>query len=327
MEYSSIIKARPKEIPFTERRTVHGERKSVARPAPTARNEMSAMSTSNTLSKPPMRRPRKSQESQPQWAVSPSDVAGPTETTAPSSYVYKRIADEIGSAILCGRRAVGSLLPKEMDAAVDLGVSRTAYREAIRLLIAKGLVEARPKVGTHVTHRRRWQVLDPDVLRWAFQNGPSLAFIQELFELREILEPHAAELAARRRSMEQLALMGHALEKMARHGLATAQGRAADQRFHEEILVATGNHALMTLSASICAAIHWTTVFKHRSAKPPRDAIPDHRRLYAAIVDSDAARAAEAAKELIKLALEDTRASLVADADETSPKKMGRKTR
>lgn len=262
-----------------------------------------------------------------QWAGSPSHAQPPTEAAAQSSYVHKRIADEIGSAILCGRRAVGSLLPKEMDAAVDLGVSRTAYREAVRLLIAKGLVETRPKVGTHVTHRRRWQVLDPDVLRWAFHNGPSLVFIQELFELREILEPHAAELAARRRSMEQLALMGHALEEMSRYGLATAEGRAADQRFHEELLVATGNQALMTLSASICAAIHWTTVFKHQSAKPPRDAVPDHRKLYAAIVDCDASRASEAAKELIRLALEDTRASLVANADEAGAKRKTRTTR
>jgi DNA-binding FadR family transcriptional regulator len=164
-----------------------------------------------------------------------------------SSYVHQRIADEIGSAILCGRRAVGSLLPKEMDASADFGVSRTAYREAVRMLAAKGLVESRPKVGTHVTDRRRWQVLDPDVLRWAFHSGPSPTFIQELFELRGILEPHAAELAARRRSIEQLSLMGHALQEMAHHGLGTPQGRAADQRFHEEILVATGNFGIIEL--------------------------------------------------------------------------------
>lgn len=264
-----------------------------------------------------MHSPRKMPGPAPEQTA--SDVATSTEPAPPSSYVHKRIADEIGSSILCGHRPVGSLLPKEMDAAVDLGVSRTAYREAIRLLVAKGLVESRPKVGTHVTPRRRWQVLDPDVLRWAFHGGPSLTFIQELFELREILEPHAAELAARRRSTEQLAQMGHALDEMARYGLATAAGRAADQRFHEELLVATGNQALMTLSASVCAAIHWTTVFKHQSAKPPRDAIPDHRKLYAAIVDSDAARASEAAKELIKFALEDTRASLVANKQSCPP--------
>jgi DNA-binding FadR family transcriptional regulator len=262
-----------------------------------------------------MRSPSKTHGRVAQRSVSPSEVATWTDTAAESSYVHQQIANEIGSAILCGQRAVGSLLPKENDARVNFGASRTAYREAVRMLAAKGLVESRPKVGTHVTHRRRWQVLDPDVLRWAFNGGPSLPFIQELFELRGILEPHAAELAARRRSIEQLALMGHALEQMARHGLASPQGQTADQRFHEEILVATGNQALMTLSSSICAAIHWTTVFKHRSGKTPRDAIPDHRKLYAAIVDSDASRAAEAAQELIRSALEDTRTSLVADTD------------
>ncbi|GFE80095.1 GntR family transcriptional regulator [Steroidobacter agaridevorans] len=244
----------------------------------------------------------------------------------PASSVHRRIAGELGSSILCGRRVVGSLLPKEMDATADFGVSRTAYREAVRMLVAKGLVESRPHLGTYVTDRRRWQILDPDVLRWAFDSGPSLSFIQELFELRGILEPHAAELAARRRTAQQLASMSDALEEMARHGLACAVGRAADERFHEELLAATGNQALMTLSASICAAIHWTTYFKYQSHEPPRDAIPDHRKLYAAIVDKDADRAARAAKDLIQLALADTRASILGDR-ETGARPKSRKRR
>lgn len=256
--------------------------------------------------------------------IAVSDTTGWSAVAVESSYIHQQIADELGSAIVCGQRAVGSLLPKEKNARTEFGVSRTAYREAVRLLIAKGLVETRPKVGTHVTHRRRWQVLDPDVLRWALHNGPSLTFVQELFELRGILEPHAAELAARRRNIEQLALMGHALEEMARFGLASSQGRAADQRFHEEILIATGNQTLIALSASICAAIHWTTVLKHRSAKVPRDAIPDHRKLYAAIVAGDANRAAAAARELIELALDDTRSSLAADALQARGKRQAR---
>ncbi|MDY6944267.1 MAG: FCD domain-containing protein [Pseudomonadota bacterium] len=161
-----------------------------------------------------------------------------------------------------------------------------------------------------MTQQRHWQLLDPDVLRWAFHSGPSVTFIHELFELRAILEPHAAELAARRRSPEQLQLMRHALDDMASHGLASVEGRCADQCFHEQILTATGNQALMTLSASLGAAIHWTTVFKYRSARAPRDAVPDHIELYDAIADGDAARAAEAARNLIQQALRDTRASL-----------------
>jgi DNA-binding FadR family transcriptional regulator len=273
-----------------------------------------------------MRSPRKIQRAEPDWVVPLSDLTGSMHAATPASSVHGRIAGELGSSILCGRRAVGSLLPKEMDATVDFGVSRTAYREAVRMLIAKGLVESRPHLGTHVTDRRRWQILDPDVLRWAFNSGPSLSFIQELFELRGILEPHAAELAARRRTALQLTLMSEALEEMARHGLATAEGRAADERFHEALLVATGNQALMTLSASICAAIHWTTYFKYRSHEPPRDAIPDHRKLYAAIVDKDADRAARAAKDLIQLALADSRAAILRD-QQTGAERKSRKVR
>ncbi|MEI4573155.1 FCD domain-containing protein, partial [Klebsiella pneumoniae] len=73
---------------------------------------------------------------------------------------------------------------------------------------------------------------DPDVLAWTFEGEPSATFIRDLFELRMALEPAAAELAARRRSGEHLAQMGHALEEMARHGLKTAAGQAADQVFH-----------------------------------------------------------------------------------------------
>lgn len=262
-----------------------------------------------------MRSPRQIQLADTEWAVPLSDITGSMHAATPASSVHRRIAGELGSSILCGRRAVGSLLPKEMDATIDFGVSRTAYREAVRMLVAKGLVESRPHLGTHVTDRRRWQILDPDVLRWAFYSGPSLSFIQALFELRGILEPHAAELAARRRTAAQLIAMSDALEEMARYGLASTEGRAADERFHEALLVATGNQALMALSASICAAIHWTTYFKYRSHESPRDAIPDHRKLYAAIVDKDAERAARTAKELIQLAHADTRASILGDAE------------
>ena len=70
-----------------------------------------------------------------------------------------------------------------------LAVSRTAYREAVRTLSAKGLVESRPKAGTRVSERGRWNLLDPDVLAWAFETEPGEAFIRDLFELRKIVEP------------------------------------------------------------------------------------------------------------------------------------------
>jgi DNA-binding FadR family transcriptional regulator len=224
--------------------------------------------------------------------------------------INARVADDLGIAILSGKHPPGSTLPTEIEAAEKLGISRPAYREAIRFLIAKGLVESRPKVGTRVTSRNLWHILDPDVLRWVFETEPSDQFVQELFELRSILEPQAAALAAKRRSVEQLSRMGHALEEMARHGLEKAAGQEADQAFHEEILRATGNDTLSALTTTIGAAVHWTTVFKQRRSKLPRDPMPEHRKLYAAIAEGDAERAQQAAQNLLQLALQDTRASM-----------------
>ena len=224
--------------------------------------------------------------------------------------IHGKIADELGIAILSGVHAPGSLLSSEVEASQRLGVSRTAYREAIRILAAKGMVDSRPKAGTRVTPRHRWQLLDPDVLAWIFKSDPGEAFIQGIFELREIVEPQAAALAAQRRTSDQLAIMGHALEEMAKHGLATPEGRAADQTFHEEILKATGNEPLITLTSTIGAAIRWTTIFKQRRRRLPRDPLPEHRKLYAAVAEGNAERAMAAARELIQLALQDTKDSL-----------------
>jgi DNA-binding FadR family transcriptional regulator len=238
--------------------------------------------------------------------------AQPEGDGIPRRRIHGRIADELGIAIVSGRHPPGSTLPNEVEASDKLRISRTAYREAVRILAAKGLVESRPKAGTRVSSRDRWSLLDPDVLAWMFasESEPSEGFIRALFELREILEPQAAALAAERRSAEQLGRMGHALEEMSKYGLSTAQGRAADQAFHEGILKAAGNELLATLNVSIGAAVRWTTIYKQRRHRLPRDPIPDHRRLYAAIADGDPARAREAARELIELALQDTKRSL-----------------
>ena len=181
--------------------------------------------------------------------------------------IHGTIARDLGIAIVSGRYNPGDILSGEIEFSEQLKVSRTAYREAIRMLAAKGLVESRPKTGTRVSDRRRWNLLDPDVLAWMFEAEPGEDFIRALFELRMIVEPPAAELAARRRDGRDLARMGHALEEMERHGLATEAGRAADQDFHDALLAATRNAALVSLSSSICAAVGWTTHLQAAQAR------------------------------------------------------------
>jgi DNA-binding FadR family transcriptional regulator len=224
--------------------------------------------------------------------------------------IHGTIARDLGVAILTGRYEPGETLPGEIDFAQSLGVSRSAYREAVRILIAKGLVESRTRTGTRVSPRDRWNLLDPEILAWSFETEPSKDFVRDLFELRMIVEPAAAELAAERRDDADIREMGEAIEGMRRHGLGNAEGQAADQRFHTAILAAARNAPLVTLSSSIAAAVSWTTIFKQRKAGLPRDPLPDHEKLYDAIVAGKPDAARKQMADLVRLALEDTELSL-----------------
>ncbi|MEC3948652.1 FadR/GntR family transcriptional regulator [Sphingobium sp. HWE2-09] len=228
----------------------------------------------------------------------------------PGRRLHGAIAHKLGMAILSGHYAPDDVLSSEVAFAEELEVSRSAYREAIQVLTAKGLVESRPKAGTRVLPRNRWNLLDPEVLAWAFVGEPDIQFVRDLFELRAIVEPAAARLAAQRRDKDDLRIMKDALAAMRRHTLATEQGRAADRDFHNAILHATRNDALMVLTASIGAAVNWTTQYKQRARALPRNPIPDHVRVYDAIAAGDEQAAAEAMGVLVDLALEDTASAM-----------------
>jgi DNA-binding FadR family transcriptional regulator len=219
--------------------------------------------------------------------------------------IHQAIARQLGTAIVAGVHKPGELFEGEIEAAERLGVSRTAYREAVRILIAKGMLESRPKAGTRVLPRSRWNVLDPEMLAWMFAGEPDPAFVRDLFELRGLIEPAAAELAARRRTDPHLATMEQSLAAMSQHGLATEEGRAADQQFHHAILAATQNDALAALASSVGAAVSWTTTFKQRKTAPPRNPLPDHRAVFEAIAAQDTTAARSAMAELLRLALAD----------------------
>ena len=223
--------------------------------------------------------------------------------------IHTRIAHELGVAILAGKHGPGERLEGEIEYSERMQISRTAYREALRILSSKGLVESRPKTGTRIAPRSRWNLLDPDVLAWIMEATPSEGFVRDLFELRLMVEPNAAALAATRRNGRDLARMGHALEEMERHGLTTAEGQAADVEFHRALMEATRNEALITLSSTIETAVGSTTYFKVRHGVT-RDSVPDHRELFDTIVEASPDDAREAMIDLINKALEDMKVTL-----------------
>ena len=227
------------------------------------------------------------------------------QQTKPAIRIPNKIAADIGVRIVAGRLKPGTILDGEIEASGRRQVSRSAYREAVLILTAKGLVHSRPKIGTRVTELDQWHLLDPDVLAWMFAKEPQRELLVSLFELRKFVEPEAAALAAERRTLEQLNRMGGALETMAQETLHTDRGRAADQTFHALLLSASRNPFVVSLSSSVTAAVAWSTVFKERTQRLKRDAVPDHAKVYEAVAARNPDAARRAMTDLLDLAFSD----------------------
>lgn len=220
--------------------------------------------------------------------------------------LHRTIERQIGISIVSGEVKPGDVLPGEIVSSVKFDVSRSVYREVLRTLATKGMVESSPKVGTRVTNRNRWTLLDPDVLEWSFSNrNPDQNFVRSLFELRMIIEPEAAALAALRRTDAHVERLHDAWLVMSAETLASERGRIADREFHHGILEASGNEVLNNLSSGIGAAVLWTTILKYKDKPLPRDPVKDHFYVFEAIRNADPEAARAAMQGLVKLALRD----------------------
>jgi DNA-binding FadR family transcriptional regulator len=228
-------------------------------------------------------------------------------STLNADRLFGQVAERLGIAIISGEYRAGELLPNEDRLKGEISVSRTAYREAVKILTAKGLVEARPRSGTRVAPRSGWNLIDPDVLAWHLAGDPNEEFIRDLFELRRIVEPGAARLAALRRSDADLARIDAALEAMTSEKPYSEANIRADVRFHEAIFAASHNRSLDCLANVVISTIQWSMLLQSRKAALAFDvALSDHRRVRGAIAAKDADQAEAVMTTLVLDALRDT---------------------
>lgn len=216
--------------------------------------------------------------------------------------LHGQVAHEIGARIIRGELAPGETLPNEAELSAELSVSRTALREAIKLLAAKGLVESRPKTGTRIRQRAAWNMLDPDVLSWLVTDGRFDLYADHLFEMRRIVEPAAAAIAAQRGDAEAVARVRAAYEAMEAAGDDVEASIAPDLRFHQAILEATRNQFLAPLGALIETAL--ATSFRISGSDPGTRpiALPRHKAVLDAIERRDPEGARRAAEKLLDAA-------------------------
>jgi DNA-binding FadR family transcriptional regulator len=219
----------------------------------------------------------------------------------PRRNLHGQIVHTIGRQILRGDLRPGDPIPVPHD----LPASRTALREAFKVLAAKGLLEARPKTGTRVRSRDAWNLLDPDVLAWRQDGVSPLRFVRSVTELRSIIEPGAAVLAATRATDATIAAIDKAYSDME---AAVPPDRPmnvdafvdADTRFHTAILRAAGNDILEQLSHLVSVALRASFEVTTRIPGSARATLPRHRAVLDAISAGRAAAAGAAMRRLVK---------------------------
>ncbi|AQA14553.1 FadR family transcriptional regulator [Streptomyces samsunensis] len=179
----------------------------------------------------------------------------------------------------------------------ELDVSLTALRESLKVLAAKGMVDARQKRGTFVRNRSDWNLLDADVLRWQFESDRTTdagsALLGNLAEVRGIIEPAAVRLAAERRTEDDLAALDAAVDAMGVGGSDAAHAVEADLAFHRALLAATHNELLERMEMVIESGLAYRDRIVH-SSPHSQDPVPAHRAVLDAVRAQDP-RAAEAA--------------------------------
>jgi DNA-binding FadR family transcriptional regulator len=196
--------------------------------------------------------------------------------------LYGHVMHELGQRIVGGKVKPGDVLPREETLAESLQVSRTALREALKVLSAKGLIESRTGVGARVLDKRHWNQLDADVLAWRCASMPTDDFVDKLVEMREVIEPAAAASAARRRTAEQLAAIDAAFRAMD-EAQTLDEWTAADLQFHDAVLHATGNELLQSLFSVIETALGTFFTLSARTASNFKYSLPHHQKVLEAI--------------------------------------------
>jgi DNA-binding FadR family transcriptional regulator len=224
--------------------------------------------------------------------------------------VHGNTVDHLGEAIVAGRYAVGASMPPEPVLCQELGVSRTVVREAVKSLIAKGLMTTGPKVGTRVLSEDHWNWFDPDVIIWQSKAGLTPEFLRDLQDLRRVVEPAAMRLAAESATAQDIAEVEAAYAGM-KHAVEHGGDYVThDLRFHQGLLRASRNRMLVQMSKALGALLRTSFEISTRRKNGPVQSLPLHRAVLDAVIAHQPDEAEIAIRVLIDGAKEDIEAVL-----------------
>ncbi|MGR5144626.1 FadR/GntR family transcriptional regulator [Photobacterium sp. DNB23_23_1] len=214
--------------------------------------------------------------------------------------LHTTIAQEIACSILSGKFQQEGTIPGEKILCEQFGISRTALREAIKLLTAKGLLKSKPKVGTKVVNRRYWNFLDPQLLTWIKTYQETDTLYQHFSYLRQAVEPEASALAAINATAEQRIELSEIFQKLCQinRNNTPDEWAVVDMQFHRFIFIATNNDFYLPFGN-----IHKVLLknYIHYSSTNNGTCHNYHRDIYEAIMAGNADKARLANQNLLSI--------------------------
>ena len=225
--------------------------------------------------------------------------------TVRTSRLYEQIVQQIEDSILAGTLKAGDQLPSERDLAQKFGVSRTAVREAVKALREKGLVEAYSGRGTFITNGTSQAIRQS--LDWMMKVGQDGSL--HLAEMRAILEPEIAALAATRAEEQQIAAMREAFQAMDRSREDPVAFIEADLDFHLALAEAAANPLILSLIDSIVGLMREQRMRIFYVEGGPERGQYHHKRILDAVEKRDADKARNAMRAHLQQVREDSKSS------------------
>lgn len=204
----------------------------------------------------------------------------------PSKSQHALIVQQLGLKIVSGEISENEKLPSEVDLCEEYKVSRPVFREAIRVLNAKGLTYSRPKIGTVVRPKEEWYLLDPDVLFWLIQTTPEHEFFKTLSTVRRVLEPELAYIAASTATDEDIQRIKHAYDGMEK-ATTVEEFIEPDIQFHLAIAKATHNDLLAYMSKMLVLPLQQSIQVTSLRPNLQGHSLPRHKAILTAIENKD----------------------------------------
>ncbi|MBU2881216.1 FadR family transcriptional regulator [Psychrosphaera sp. B3R10] len=214
-----------------------------------------------------------------------------------------QVARELGRRIVAGSFEAGALIEDENALADRFQVSRVVIRDAVKILVGKGLLDVRRGIGTKVRPRHEWILLDDDVLAWHITATPRLEFISQLMDIRLAFEPKAARWAAERATAEDIKVIDDACRRMEEETGSLEKFVVADALFHQAVLRAAHNEFLNAMEGVIYSALLVSVRITNQDPRKNSDSVEFHREVCDAISTGDADKAEKLTEKLLRDAI------------------------